>query len=204
MVLSLALSIDGLLVGFSYGARGIRVPGRSLAIIALCTGAGMGASMGLGQLAGGLIGNGLAHFVGGGALLLLGLWQLGQALVQHAAGKQADESQLLARWHLASFGIVIEIIHAPEAADQDASGDIDPKEAVALGVVLGLDTLAAGFAASLVGFGPLLVLLVTMGLFVLTWSGLELGKMFGQKTAQEHSPFIPAILLILIGLWEIW
>ncbi|HHT25888.1 MAG TPA: sporulation membrane protein YtaF [Firmicutes bacterium] len=203
-LMSVALSIDGLLVGFSYGARGIRIPGCSLAVIALCTGAGMGASMGLGYLVGDYVGWGLAKTLGGGALVAMGLWQLLQALAQRIKKKQPSHSPLLARWRLASLGIVVQIIRDPEAADQDASGEIDPREAIALGTVLGIDTLAAGFATSLLGFGPLLILAVTFSLLVLTWFGLLLGKTLKARPAGETAPLLPALLLILIGLWELW
>lgn len=205
LLLTFALSADGLLVGFSYGARGIAIPGKSLSVIGLCTGLGMGISMLIGHLAGHWFMPGTAHIIGGGALIILGFYQLWQGLnrVRASHPVPSKRSTLLLRWHLKSLGIVIEILSAPEAADVDASGDIDPREAVALGVVLCLDTLAAGFAASFAGFGYTMVALVILGLLLCIRIGLQVGRAGGQKLTTPVAVVLPALLLIAIGVWEL-
>lgn len=204
-LLTLALSADGLLVGLSYGARGISIPGRSLAVIALCTGVGMSISMITGQLTAQIVPGWLSHSAGGAVLVLLGVWQLWQGWV-NSAGKHdqlVGAPRVLARVRFRLLGIVVEILRDPDAADQDASGCIDPGEAVALGIVLGLDTLAAGFAASLAGLGPWLILLVTGGLLAFTWSGLAIGRKSAHLNMSATGALIPALMLILVGLWEL-
>jgi putative sporulation protein YtaF len=206
LLLSLGLSADGFLAGISYGIRGISIPPRSLGIAGLCTLVGISLSMALGELVSDLLQPPVARGLGGAALVCLGLWQLWQGYIEYrrrvASRMGGDGGALLARWHLRPLGIVIQILHEPARADRDQSGSIDPGEAVALGVALGLDTLAAGFAASMTGVGPLLVAMVPLGLVVLIRLGLLLGRTWGGCMAGARSFLLPSVLLIVIGLLQ--
>ncbi|MGI6081529.1 MAG: sporulation membrane protein YtaF [Limnochordia bacterium] len=206
VLLTLALSIDGLIVGVSYGRREIRIPPRSLGIVAACTLTGITLSMSLGQLMGDLMQPALARTLGGLVLICLGLWQmlLGWLEDRRNALRQGGvRSQVLARLRLRSLGIAIQVLQEPACADRDHSGIIEPKEALLLGVALGLDTLAAGLAASLVGLGWLLVVTVPAGLVILIELGIIIGHKRGSMPPANLGAVAPAAVLILMGLLKL-
>jgi putative sporulation protein YtaF len=206
VMLTLALSMDGLLAGISYGMRAIAIPSRSLGIVAVCTFVGIGLSMALGHLMGDLVQPALARGLGGFLLIGLGLWQLTQGWVEcrrHALCQQGRSSAVLARLRLRSLGIAIQVLQEPVCADRDCSGSIEAGEAVVLGVALGLDTLAAGMAASLVGLGWLLVVMVPVGLVILIELGLIVGRTRRTSLLADRGFMVPAALLILMGLLQL-
>ena len=207
VLLTVALSVDGLLVGLSYGMRGIRIPLRSLCIVAGCTLIGIGMSMGLGRLMSDLIQPSVARSLGGVLLMGLGLWQLMQGVAEHwrqEQCKQGNGSKMLARFRLRSLGIVVQILNEPTCADRDSSGSIESGEAVVLGVALGLDTLAAGLAASLMGIGLLLVVLVPLGLVALIELGLLVGRTQPASLSGVRGFLVPAALLIVVGFLQMF
>jgi putative sporulation protein YtaF len=104
---------------------------------------------------------------------------------------------------LRSLGIAIQVLQEPVCADRDCSGSIEAGEAVVLGVALGLDTLAAGMAASLVGLGWLLVVMVPVGLVILIELGLIVGRTRRTSLLADRGFMVPAALLILMGLLQL-
>jgi putative sporulation protein YtaF len=162
--------------------------------------------MALGGLVHDLVSPSSARGLGGALFVCLGLWQLWQGYHQYwQSANTPDEKNgvtLLARLHLRPLGIVIQILHEPVRADRDRSGSIEAGEAIALGVALGLDTLAAGFGASLAGFGTVVLLMVPLGLLALTWCGLLLGRACGKWLQKINSLALTGTLLILIGLLQ--
>ena len=205
-VLTLALSVDGLIVGLYYGWRKIRIPRRSLGIVALCTLTGISISMSLGQLMGDLMPPVAARALGGFVLICLGLWQMLLGWLENrrqALRKKGAHPQVLARQRLRSLGIAVQVLQEPAYADRDHSGIIEPKEALLLGVALGLDTLAAGLAASLVGLGWMLVVTVPVGLVILIELGIIIGQKRGRAPVSSWGAVAPPAVLILMGLLKL-
>lgn len=204
MLFALALSVDGFVVGVQYGMRRIALPSASLAVVALCTGAGMALSMFIGGLFSGEVGSETGQRIGGMILILLGLWQLSQGWVEYARRSQDREpgsvERPLAAFRIPSLGIIVEIVTDPMQADSDHSGAIDLYESLALGAALGLDTLGAGFAASMLGFGPSLIALVAGSIVIVVRIGVALGHVLDRRSASHKWLMLPGLILIAMGL----
>lgn len=175
--LALALSVDGLAVGVAYGARRIRVPVWSLAIIGTCSAACFFVAATVGGVVAGAIGGRAPHIIGCFILVGLGLWHVGQG------------------W--------LHVLREPVAADLDRSGTIDAGEAALLGFVLGLDALAAGFGAAFIGSHPAVALLVAASQILLTGTGLWLGRERLARWLGEKGFFVPGVILITLGLLQL-
>lgn len=83
VLLTLALSADGFVVGLHYGLRRIHLPWTSWAIVGACSAAGMAASMLFGGALAGRFSPETAKSFGGALLVLLGLWQLLQGFSEY-------------------------------------------------------------------------------------------------------------------------
>ncbi|HHY18830.1 MAG TPA: sporulation membrane protein YtaF [Firmicutes bacterium] len=205
LMLALALSIDGFIVGCSYGLKNTKLLPGSLLIIGLITTALMSISM--------LIGSGFScimpklwgNIIGGTILLLIGIWQLILGFLNYLE-KQSynlETAPLLANIQLESLGIVIKILKAPHTADLDLSGDIDAKEALLLGLALGLDAFVSGFGAGLADFSPLIIPLVALLQTGLIKLGFFVGKLPTKYWLEKGSFFVPGIILVVLGLFKL-
>ncbi len=203
LLLTLALSLDGFIVGMHYGIRRIKIPFGSLVIIGACTALGMGASMAFGEGFSGLISVEGAHVLGGGVLIALGLWQLLQAWLEYVRRQNRTSRRALFRLRVRPLGVVVQVLADPTQVDHDDSGVIDVKEALVLGVALGLDTLAAGFAAAMLGFALPLAAGVAGGLLLLVWVGLRYGHRFGPAALGGRGMFIPGLVLVIMGILQL-
>jgi len=207
LLFALALSIDGFIVGVHYGMRRVRLPLGSLLVIASCTAAGMALSMFAGGVLAADFARQAAETAGGAVLIFIGLWQLGQAWVERVRRVQtgADVERSPGERRLASFrvpflGVVVEIIADPIKADKDRSGVIEFREAAALGAVLGVDALGAGFAAAMLGFPPTLIALVAGAIAIFVSGGVRVGRGLKQHLAGDKWLFLPGLILVAIGI----
>lgn len=176
VALACALSLDGFGVGVSFGLSGLRTTGAALAVIGLLSAALFAVSMGAGAALSGVfrVGRGF-----GGLLLVgLGLYQLTRP------------------WHP-------ELVRRPQRADADHSGHIDAHEAMALGIALGVDSLATGFGATLAGFRWWAVPVVAAGQVAAVALGLVAGiwaRRWMHSTHTQRRPVAGALLLVGLGL----
>lgn len=202
--LALALSLDGLFVGMSYGFRDIRLPWVSLAIIGCCTMVGMSGSLWLGTTFGRFMADGAAAVMGSIIIGIIGLWQLGQGwaeAVRRRTGEKGPTAVL--RWHIKRLGVIVHVFRDPSIIDADRSGDIDTKEALLLGTALGADAFGAGFAAAMLGWtGWILVPLVTVSQVALTYFGLRMGRRFGTRFKAGWGLMLPGIILCLLAVLQ--
>lgn len=204
MLFAVALSMDGLFAGVAYGVRGIHIPKRSMGIIALCTMFCMGGSMLLGTMARELISERTIQLLGAGILASLGVWQMFQGWLEYMRRRATHEPRGVLRLRIQDVGIVVQILREPALADTDASGRIDPKEALLLGIALGLDSFGAGFAAALLHLGGLvLVPIVAVAQVVCTATGLHLGRTYGSRLAQGKGLLLPGAILCLLALFQL-
>lgn len=162
----------------------------------------MGTSMLFGESLSGFISVEGAHALGGGLLVALGLWQLLQAWLEYVRRAGASRSAALLKLRVRPLGVVVQVLADPGQIDHDSSGVIDVTEALLLGVALGLDTLAAGFAAAMLGFELPLVGAVSGGLLLLVWAGLKYGSRFGPAALGGRGVFLPGALLVIMGILQ--
>lgn len=201
LLLGLAANLDNLGVGISYGFRGVRVrwlPNLAIACISLLATA---VSMILGHGAAQILPIRAARDVGAAILFFVGAWVGLEAWM----GQQPApvETQRLIKIPLGVAGVWIEVLRDPQKADTDSSGEIDLKEATALGFALSLNNLGTGLGAGLNHFPVLATALVTgLGSLLSIAGGAWLGRNALARRLGTGASYIAALMLIAIAVWE--
>ncbi|WP_096153021.1 MULTISPECIES: sporulation membrane protein YtaF [Bacillus] len=202
LLLAFAVSLDSFSVGLTYGLRKMRMPLKSLAIIATCSAMALLLAMFVGTLITNFLSPKVAETIGGSILVLLGMWVLYQFF---RSSQQKDEvcvgEKMILNLEIKSLGVVINILRKPTEADFDKSGSITGLEAFFLGVALSLDAFGAGIGAALLGFSPIIMALsvaLMSSLFVI--SGIRIGQIFSNISWVQKFAFLPGVLLIVIGV----
>ncbi|MEK5060404.1 MULTISPECIES: MntP/YtaF family protein [unclassified Paenibacillus] len=227
LMLAFALSLDGFGIGITYGLRKMKIPWLSIVIISVCSGLVIGLSMQLGVLLSHLVSPDVASYIGAIILIGMGAWSLIQSLRASAQPGQEetvngapvteeqewdeDEQHIMKEskktvflLEIQKWGIVIQILKKPSAADMDDSGSISGYEAMWLGIALSLDAFGAGLGAALLGLPPLLTS-VMIALFSGTFLvlGLRAGFRFASASWIRSFTALPAVMLIIMGLLKL-
>ncbi|MEW6308456.1 MAG: sporulation membrane protein YtaF [Bacillota bacterium] len=196
LLLALAVSLDGLAAGVTYGLRQIKVPWRSLGVIALCTTAGVLVAVLAGDWAAGAVLGTVAHRLG--AILLI---VLGSCVVLEAWANSAGQRTPKLTIKLRSIALVVQVLREPGAADVDRSGSISPTEALTLGAALALDATAASFGAALAGLVPGYFPVVAGGACaLLVLAGTHLGRTAAVSGWVPRLAYLPGGCLVLLGV----
>lgn len=221
ILLAFAVSLDGFGVGITYGIRKIKIPPSSVFIISCCSGLIILVSMLAGVAMSGWLSPRGASMIGAGILIVIGLWALyrflahrgsepetppnEEALRQAATESAPPERIALLTLELRVFGIMIQILRTPSAADVDRSGTISAGEAFLLGAALSLDAFGAGIGAALVGFPPLLTAILiaaSSGLFL--WMGTRVGFWASGMRWVHRLSMLPGLILIAMGVYKMF
>lgn len=201
-LLAFAVSLDSFSVGLTYGLRKLKIPFKSIFVIACCSAITLLASMMIGQLLTKVLPPALTERLGGFILIVIGAWVLYQFFRSNERDDEAEvDEKTIFNVEIKSLGIVIQILQKPTAADMDQSGTITGVEALLLGVALSLDAFGAGFGAALLGYPPLnmAILVATMSsLFV--YAGIQAGHLFSKISILDKLSWLPGFILILIGI----
>lgn len=203
LLLAFAVSLDSFSVGFTYGLRKMKIPIKSIAVIAICSAVVMMAAMLVGHFIESFFSPVFAEKAGGTVLIVLGGWILYQFFRPDKTDLLCHEKIIL-NFEIKSLGIVINILKKPLTADFDRSGTINGIEAVMLGLALSLDAFGAGIGAALLGFHPgyLAVTAACMSsLFV--YAGMKMGSFFSGTSRMQKFSLLPGIVLIIIGLLKL-
>lgn len=197
LFLVVALSLDGLFVGLSFGLRGIRVAAGSLLILAACSGIALALSMAAARQLAGLPFGGPT--LSGLILVAVGLWRL----LQGWREVHVDQDGPLFSLTLPQLGLVVQVLVDPARADRDQSGQIEVGEAVVLGTALALDAMAVGMAVASVRAAPLLPLWVATGLYLFTRGGIAVAARLGSAWQHSRQRLLPGVILMLLGLVQL-
>ncbi|GIN22100.1 MAG TPA: sporulation membrane protein YtaF [Bacillus bacterium] len=200
LLLAVAISLDSFGAGLAYGLRNIKIPLKSIMIIALCTALSLGAAMFFGQLIQGFLSPAAANRIGGAILIAIGGWVIFQ-FIRSEKDQTGHQEKLEFNWEIKSLGIVIHILKKPTRADFDSSGTVTGVEAFMLGMALSLDAFGVGIGAAMLGFSPIILsgaAAVMGGLFLA--GGIAFGGLFAHMRAIQKFTFFPGVLLIVIGL----
>ncbi|WP_342541077.1 sporulation membrane protein YtaF [Heyndrickxia sp. FSL K6-6286] len=201
-LMAFAVSLDNFSAGFTYGLRKMKIPIKSILIIAICSGLSLGIACVFGRILQSFIDHNLANRLGGIILILIGIWVLYQFFKPEKVSTKEDEKVVL-NVEIRSLGVVINILKKPTSADFDNSGAINGIEAFMLGFALSLDAFGAGIGAAMLGYSPTyLSILVALMSFLFVTGGLKLGKMFSHLNWMQKISFLPGVLLILIGVFK--
>ncbi len=207
VLVSLAISMDSANVGMTYGLRKMRIPFRSLLVIAGCSFVVVFTVMTVGNSLTVWLTPELSKQIGAGVLIAIGAFTLWRMWLpsgeEHMRGSDRDdrfvEQKLISQ--IRAFGLIIQILRDPSQADADRSGHIMGWEAVMLGLALSLDAFGAGISLTFLGYSPLVVsACVASASAVLLLVGIRVGGRVGQNRWLSRLTWLPPILLICIGL----
>lgn len=149
VLLSAALSIDGLSIGASCGLGGIRIPARSVLIITAISMLVTGAAVAGGSLLGGVLPETAGKIIGGGLLIILGLYMIAGEMKNNRDRSRDDHPGIIAS--------SARLIGSVGDCDPDDSRIIDGREACVIGLALSADSFAAGISAGMGGREAFLV-----------------------------------------------
>lgn len=218
-ILAFAVSLDSFGAGITYGMRKVRIPLRSIFIIALCSTGMILIAMGVAQGFLYFLSSHFAEILGGSILIVLGIWALynmyrsghnDQEVTKHVGQSHQNKDVVASNdrvWtlELNKLGIVIQILRRPMAADIDRSGRISSVEAFILGLALSLDAFGAGIGAALMGYSPwVTALLIGSMSSLFVYMGMRFGDVFSGTIWLSRLSFIPGFLLITIGLFKVF
>lgn len=200
----ISASLDNLVVGIAYGVKKLRISLISNLLIAFISCAGTFLSMLIGKLIGYFISPIYANIIGSSILIILGLWFIISSLKKRGIKKEESaietpkEKQVKIEYYNCG-----ELLQSPEKADIDNSGNIDLKEAVALGFALALNNMGLGIGASISGLSLTLTSLLTFIFSFLTIPiGYYIGKKFLSRILESNADIISGIIIILLALYQ--
>ncbi|MFC0216198.1 MntP/YtaF family protein [Paenibacillus chartarius] len=227
LLLAFAVSLDGFGVGVTYGLRKIRIPLAALVVVSLWSGVVIFASMLIGTWFTTYLSAESAKVIGALILIGIGLWALVQIMRQKDDSAETPDSGVspslreqtnemertedwesvrhIFTWELRRFGLVVQILRTPMAADVDKSGNISVSEAMLLGIALSLDSFGAGIGAGLIGFSPALtsiVIAVASGTFIA--AGLKVGLKYAETDWMRRLAYLPGCVLIAMGIMKLF
>lgn len=208
LALTIAVSLDGLAAGFSYGLKKVGFRRGSLLVVAGVSGLLIAVFLAFGQALGGWFSPEVGRWVGALLLMALGLvgmWEVfSRRLDEKHNLEPGDPPTAIWQLRLKKMGLVIQILRDPQEADLDHSGYISPAEAVFLGLALGLDAAGVGLGLGLSGLAgwwlPVLVAVVNLGFIA---SGQYLGQLSSSWSYPKYMEYIPGLILVLVGLWMV-
>lgn len=203
-ILAFAVSLDSFSVGFTYGLRKMKIPFKSILIIATCSAVSLLIASSVGHTLGKILSTNITDKIGGFILILLGAWVLFQFYRPEKNKELVSIEKTIINFEIKSLGIVINILRKPMSADFDQSGTITGIEALMLGLALSLDAFGAGVGAAMLGFSPLyLAIAVAIMSSLFVGMGIKSGSLFSKSDWVQKFTFIPGVLLIIIGVWKI-
>lgn len=214
LLVSLAISMDSVSVGLTYGLRNMRMPFLSLIVVSGCSFVVVYGVM--------MVGSSLTYWltpeigkqIGAAVLIVMGLFTLWRLVSPRSMAEEEQSAKVDVvlvekegepEWKVLSqfrvFGVMIQILRDPAQADTDRSGHIMGWEAVMLGLALSLDAFGAGISLTFLGYSPLVVALcIAVMSALLLQIGLTLGRRAGQSKWISKLTWLPPILLICIGV----
>lgn len=200
IILAVAISIDGLSVGVTYGLRNIKIGIIPLIIISGISVLSIYLTSSLGSGLSHLLDEATATLLGSIILVLIGCWLIYSAYLGGKDEGNDSEEKLLFTMQIKSLGIIIKILKEPTRADFDRSGTISVSEALFLGLALALDALGAGLGAGLTGFSNL-VFPMAIGFISMAFvsGGFLLGRLMGNKLPGFFE-FFPGLIIIVLGI----
>jgi putative sporulation protein YtaF len=203
LLLAFAVSLDSFSVGFTYGLKKMKIPFKSIAVLACCSAVTLIAAMGIGHFFENLLKPEVSESLGGIILIFLGVLVLFQFFRSEKTKDALPGEKTIVNFEIKSLGIVIHILRKPMSADFDRSGTITGIEAFMLGIALSLDAFGAGVGAAMLGYSPV-ILAVTVAVMssLFVFGGMKTGALFSNFIWIQKFTFIPGILLIFIGIWK--
>jgi len=187
-ILAIAISIDGFVVGVTYGLKKIAIGIIPLLIISGISTMAIFITGNIGAVLATTMNEVLARNIGSIILVFMGLWMILNTYFEDFFNT-----------HLK----VIKILKEPVKADFDKSGSINIVEATFLGIALALDAVGAGLGVGFTGFNTFIVpIIIGIANLILVSSGYIFGNKIGDIMPSSFQVF-PGIIIILLGIGRI-
>ena len=151
VMVGLAVSMDGFMVGLAYGIKKIKIPLVSMLIITMASVTAVSLSMFFGKALTMVLSAENAVYLGSILLIVLGAYFLLSGLREKIESIEVDHEEPLLTLSIKFLGIMIQILKEPARADFDESGEIGSREALFLGMALSMDAFGAGVGLALTG-----------------------------------------------------
>ena len=206
LLLAVSSNLDNVGVGVSYGIRKINIPITSNLLIAVVTSTGTFLSILLGEAIYNFLSEAMAGLLGGGIIILAGIWVIFQEKVMHRGCEPQEEKPLFAETGLSRYGFrqIVLILNNPIIADWDFSGHIDLREATALAFGLTLNNIPNGVGAGMLGFSLSITTSAVFLISIITiWIGISFGQL-GIRWMGKSAGLISGLILIFLGVYEIF
>lgn len=194
LLFAVSANIDSIVVGISLGLKNIKVGTAINLLIALILSAVTVLSIAAGSILYIIIPIELSNMIGGGILIIIGLYSFIKPLYDTRHGKKTSKEDK---------GGYLSVLEAPEKADKDSSGNIDARESILLAAALSLNNLGMGIGAGITGLNLYITAVFSFVLSIAFLSaGCRLGKRFALKAFGEYASVAGAALIILLGVYE--
>ncbi len=145
MLFLLAVTLDSLTAGLSYGTRSVRVKACSYIILICVPALIVTAANQIGSLLASLLPSQALSWISFTLLSILGLSRLAESLIRRLAAKRPS---LVRNWgcKIKQINIIFTIYLSPEDANQEDVQTLSAKEALLLSLALSLDSILVGMA----------------------------------------------------------
>ena len=180
-LIALSLSIDDLAVGAAYGLQKIMLPAKPLLFMILGSTITMTLSMLVGKLFLSVFQETVSTYFSVALLIALGGYYLYKAWHENNACKIRSQNCIAKAHTVVNIG-----------------------EAFYLGAALGIDDFAEAMGLAVAGFPVLLtVLLFKVAEVMMVLGGIYLGSKGFSRFIHDWLAYLPGIVLILVGFWQL-
>lgn len=189
--------MDAFVSSFAYGTNKIKIPFKSVAVIAIVCSSFLTASIFLASLLNSFISAEITRILSFSILFLLGLTKFFDSTIKLYIKRHNQLNKEL-NFSVFNLQFMLNVYANPEEADINASKTLSPKEAVYLAIALSIDGLAVGFGAGLIAVNHLLVIVLA---FLTDTIALTLGCRLGNKVVEKTVLNLSWLSgIVLIGL----
>ena len=201
LIFAVALSIDALGIGLSYGIRKIKISVLAKAIICGISVLFTEVALLIGSAALYMLPAEVSRFIGSGMLVLLGLFIIFEAIFKKEKNEERCSKEKISSFSLKHIGITIKIIKDPVLCDFNKSANIDPLEAVYLGVALSIDSFGVGIGSAATGVNSIFIP-IFVGAFQILFLciGCFLGKKIYKNSRMDSKVFVLISGVLIIAL----
>lgn len=200
---AISSSGDSFIVGLSYGIKKVRINLLNNILVATISGAGTLFSMLVGKFILDFIPLFYANIIGSSSLILFGVYMIFNAFKNNTNKEQAISSvSITSSSHLNTYE---NFLKNPDLLDTNHSKNIEPNEALSLGLVLCINNIGIGLGASIAGLDIFLTsALSIIASMIFVPLGCAIGKRLTSDIMSSYSELFAAFLLILLGIYELF
>lgn len=194
IAIGIASNLDNAGVGIAYGVRRIRFSTLANSLIAVISGVATWVAGVLGRFVTHYTNPSVATWIGAFVIIAVGIWVMTEPW---RSRRKTTESQ--------SGNMMTRILRDPVEADFDKSQSISIPEALVLGVALALNALAGGFDAGVIKIEIIYTAIsVALFSFILLGASGYIGRRYAAKALGNKATYIAGLLLIAVGIHQIW